>query len=199
MDKVVVLFSGGLDSTVCAEMARASGRLASLLHLQYGQANAEMEMVTSGAWARRHGLDRPLAALPILAREMATGAGTPGARYVPGRNLSMLAVAANVAASQGAREVWIGCNADDAANYLDCRPAFLAAASALTEASAGVQVAAPLVGLTKAGVVARARELGIDIGATWSCYQSATGRPCGTCDACALRKRALDHAARATT
>lgn len=191
MDKVVVLYSGGIDSTVCVEMAIRDGVLSVALHMQYGQANAEMEMVTTGAWCRARGLDRPLLSLPIRATELAAGVGAAGARYVPGRNLSMIAVAANVAAARGACEVWIGCNADDAANYPDCRPGFIAAASALTEATAGVRVVAPLVTLTKAEVMGRARELGIDIGQTWSCYQPDRGRPCGTCDACALRARSL--------
>ena len=190
MDKVVVLYSGGIDSTVCVEMAHRAGVLSTALHMQYGQANAEMEMVTTGAWCRSRGLDRPLLSLPIRAAELRAGVGVAGARYVPGRNLSMLAVAANVAASRGAREVWIGCNADDAANYPDCRPAFLAAASALTESSAGVRVVAPLVGMTKIEIVARAAELGIDIGQTWSCYEANRGQPCGSCDACVLRSRA---------
>lgn len=191
MDKVVVLYSGGIDSTVCVEMAHRTGALALALHMQYGQANAEMEMVASGAWCRARGLDRSLLALPIRAAELHAGIGAAGARYVPGRNLSMLAVAANVAAARGAREVWIGCNADDAANHPDCRPAFLAAASALTEASAGVRVVAPLVGLTKIEIIARAADLGIDIGQTWSCYQPNRGRPCGSCYACVLRERAM--------
>lgn len=191
MDKVVVLYSGGIDSTVCVEMAHRAGVLSTALHMQYGQANAEMEMVTTGAWCRSRGLDRPMLSLPIRAAELRAGVGVAGARYVPGRNLSMLAVAANVAASRGAREVWIGCNADDARDYPDCRAEFLAGVSMLTEASAGVRVVAPLVTLTKAEVVARAGELGIDIGQTWSCYEPDRGRPCGTCNACALRASSL--------
>lgn len=184
---VLVLFSGGLDSTVCAEMARRRERLHTLLHVQYGQANAEQEMIASGAWARKRGLSRELVQVPIRAAELSIGVGEPGARVVPGRNLALLAVAANRAAAVGCREVWIGCNADDAADYPDCRFEFLKATAALMVATAGVDVSAPLLGKTKTEVVALARHWDIDIGETWSCYEPRVGKPCGTCNACRLR------------
>lgn len=187
---VVVLFSGGVDSTVCAEMARRSGALYRLLHVQYGQANAEMEMVTSGRWARSHGLERTIIEGAIRAPELHAGIGEAGARYVPGRNLALLSLAANFAASHGCREVWIGCNKDDSTDYPDCRDDFIRAVSALTESSAGVSVVAPLLGKTKAEVMALADTLGINLADTWSCYEpTRTGAPCGTCNACRLRNR----------
>lgn len=189
MPDVVVLLSGGIDSTVCAELARQQGRLARLLHVQYGQANAEMEMVTSGRWARSHGLTRTIIEGAIRAPELHAGIGAAGARYVPGRNLALLSLAANFAASHGCREVWIGCNRDDAADYPDCREAFISAVSALTEMSAGVSVSAPLIGKTKAEVMALADTLHIDLADTWSCYEPNRGMPCGKCNACRLRAR----------
>lgn len=188
---VVVLFSGGLDSTVCAEMARRSGALHTLLHFQYGQANAEMEMVTSGKWATARGLSRLILPMPIRAAELHIGSGVEGPRVVPGRNFAMLATAANYAASVGCREVWIGCNADDAADYPDCRDTFLRAVSDLTRYAAGVDVVAPLLGETKAGVVRLAHNLGLDLAETWSCYEpTRAGNPCGGCNACRLRAAA---------
>ena len=168
-------------------MARRRERLHTLLHVQYGQANAEQEMIASGAWARSHSLTRELVQCPIRADELGIGIGKPGARVVPGRNLALLAVAANRAAAVGCREVWIGCNADDAADYPDCRFEFLQSAAALIMASAGVDVSAPLLGKTKAEVIDLAKHYGIDIGATWSCYEPNSGKPCGTCNACRLR------------
>lgn len=190
MRNVVVLFSGGIDSTVCAEMARKSGALYSVLHVTYGQANAEMEMIATGGWCRGHRLMRPIAVLPIAAQELNTGVGAPGPRVVPGRNMALISVAVNYAASHGCDDVWIGCNADDAADYPDCREEFIRSVSALAEATAGVHVSAPLLGKTKAEVVELARTLRIDLAGTWSCYQGKpNGEPCGTCAACLLRAR----------
>lgn len=187
---VVVLYSGGVDSTVCAELARIQKRLAHLLHVQYGQANAEMELVTSGRWARSHGLVRTIVEGAIRAPELHAGIGAEGARYVPGRNLALLSLAANFAASHGCREVWIGCNRDDAADYPDCRDTFISAVSALTEMSAGVTVRAPLLIRGKGDVMTLASVLQIDLADTWSCYEPRRdGTPCGTCNACRLRNQ----------
>lgn len=188
MDRdVVVLFSGGVDSVVCAEYAIRQGRLAHLLHVQYGQANAEMEMVASGRWARSRRMERTIIQGAIRAPELHAGIGEAGARYVPGRNLALLSLAANFAASHGCREVWIGCNADDAIDYPDCRASFIDRVSCLTMESAGVRVVGPLLGTTKAEVIAAAIANGINLADTWSCYEPRGAIPCGTCNACRLR------------
>lgn len=188
MSKVVVLFSGGVDSMVLATMAERAGTIHSCLHYQYGQSNAEMEMIAMSAWCRARNVPRVIMALPLSARSMAIGTGAPGARVVPGRNLAMLAVGISYAASVGASEVWYGANADDHGDYADCRPMFVSALSMLAENDTGVAVRAPLLWQTKAQIVVEARRIGADIGAAWTCYEpTRNGEPCGTCNACVLR------------
>jgi queuosine biosynthesis protein QueC len=115
------------------------------------------------------------------------GHATEGPCIVPGRNAVLLSLAGALAQAQGHGSVVIGCNADDQADYPDCRPGFL---RAMQEALGSV-VRAPLIGMTKREVARYARDLGVPVEATWSCYQPRDGGPCGVCAACRLRDDAL--------
>lgn len=194
MRDIVVLFSGGLDSTVVAHMA--GDRLHSVFSVSYGQPHGVNEGMAAERWAMARGVHREVVVAPVAGVEaMEIGAGTPGPRLLPGRNLLLLSLAVNYAAARGASEVWMGANADDAADYPDCRREFVEAMSELAIAAYGIGVSAPLSWMTKREVVAKARELGVDIDATWSCYQPRGGvYPCGTCNACRLRAGALSDA-----
>jgi 7-cyano-7-deazaguanine synthase len=115
------------------------------------------------------------------------------ATYVPARNSIFLAVALGVAEARQLDSVWIGVNAIDYSGYPDCRPEFIEAfrAVAATGQKRGVegnpiQIAAPLIELTKAEIVRLGQELDAPLHLTWSCYRGGD-RPCGTCDACLLR------------
>jgi 7-cyano-7-deazaguanine synthase len=127
--------------------------------------------------------------------------------YVPARNTIFLAHALAMAESLGARDLGIGVNAIDYSGYPDCRPGFVEAFERLANLAtrAGVEAAergerwirvhTPLLQLTKAGIIRRGRELGVDLSRTVSCYDPApTGDPCGTCDACQLRERGFREA-----
>jgi 7-cyano-7-deazaguanine synthase len=122
------------------------------------------------------------------------GEGIP-ITYVPARNTIMLSVALGWAEVLGAQEIFCGVNAVDYSGYPDCRPAFIEAFERLGNLAtkAGVEgnrlrVRAPLIDLSKADIVRRGIELGVDFGSTVSCYQAdADGRACGHCDACRLR------------
>ncbi len=128
----------------------------------------------------------------------AIGAGVP-ATYVPARNTVFLAVALGWAETLGARDLFIGVNAVDYSGYPDCRPAFLepfenparCATAAGTARGESFHVHAPLMERTKADIVRRAAELGVDLGVTHTCYDPVhTPRgvlACGRCDACKLR------------
>ena len=207
MKSVIVLFSGGIDSTVLATMAHNDGRLHSLLHFTYSQPSAPYEYRASAAWAREHKV--PLERLvPTLhgTEPMKTAPGEPGSRMIPGRNLVMLSLAINYAAAQGVSEIWYGPTRDDWEDYPDCRPGFVSELCALAEADAGVRVRAPLLHKRKAEVIAEAMELGIDLDATWSCYAAqgwvlreshhcpTIGHACGTCNSCILRQSAIEEA-----
>ena len=150
----------------------------------------------------------PSAALPSPTRSRfptATNRECSGVpvTYVPARNTVLLALLLGHAEVMGAVDLFIGANAVDYSGYPDCRPAFLDAFAALAnlatvagaEYGARFQVHAPLIDLTKAEIILRGIELGLDYGLTHSCYDpDADGRACGDCDSCTLRRRGFEAA-----
>ncbi|MDX1389069.1 MAG: 7-cyano-7-deazaguanine synthase QueC [Acidobacteriota bacterium] len=213
----VVLLSGGLDSATTLAIAVAEGYEAHALSLRYGQRHAiEIERAKEtaaalGAESHRvvdvdlgHGgsaLTDTELSVPHARTDAEIGQGIP-ATYVPARNTVFLAVALSWAEALGARDLFLGVNAVDYSGYPDCRPEFLAAFETLANVAtkAGIEgdrfrVHAPLLHATKAEIVLRARELGVDTGRTISCYDPGEGgAPCGTCDACRLRARGFREA-----
>jgi 7-cyano-7-deazaguanine synthase len=118
--------------------------------------------------------------------------------YVPARNTIFLSFALAWAEVLGARDIFIGVNALDYSGYPDCRPEFIEAfermANLATKASVEgrqeVKIHTPLIDMTKAQIIRRGMELGVDYGVTSSCYDpSAKGEPCGQCDSCLLRAK----------
>lgn len=194
---VVVCFSGGLDSTVLAAMALKEQRLLACLVYRYGQPHLEAEVAAATEWCKTHGATRVLCDIAASGRLMAIGVGVAGRRVVPGRNLAMLAHAVQYAAVNGAGEVWYGATYDDRDGYPDCSPAFVRAVDAAASAY-DVNVCAPLLYLTKREIVTTARGLGVDLDATWSCYEphwrNDLPHPCKSCDACMRRAAALEAA-----
>jgi 7-cyano-7-deazaguanine synthase len=121
--------------------------------------------------------------------------------YVPARNTVLLALALAHAETIGAADVYVGVNAIDYSGYPDCRPEFLAAFERLAALAtkAGVEgrplkIHAPLLELTKAGIVKLGTSLGVDYAETLSCYDPVRGRACGACDACQLRRKGFVEA-----
>lgn len=186
---ITLLFSGGIDSMTLAYEALASHQLATLLFFRYGQPSESNEAHAVAEWRRRHAPQVRLidVTLSIGAAPMILGSGVPGPRVLPGRNLLMLAHGIAVAAQSGHRAVWYGAQGGDAADYPDCRPPFVAAVNTLAQ-QWGVSVEAPLLHLSKAQVIERAKRAGVDLRLAWSCYEPRDGEPCGTCNACAARR-----------
>ena len=195
MPDVVVLFSGGLDSTVAATKALLEGRLHSVLSIRYGAAHTVAESLAAARGATKHEVPRVVLDVYLDGvSAMITGSGVAGPRILPGRNLILIAHAVSYAAQRDLKEVWIGCNRDDADAYPDCSRLFLDGADSAAWWGARVNVRAPLIGSNKVEVVRAARRLGVDVDATWSCYEPTKEHPldpCGTCNACALRTYAL--------
>jgi 7-cyano-7-deazaguanine synthase len=138
---------------------------------------------------------------------VAEAAGGPDSRdipvtYVPARNTIFLSFALGLAEVRGAADVYIGVNAVDYSGYPDCRPEFVAAFEAMANLAtrAGVDgrrltIHTPLIALTKADIIRWGTDLGVDYGATSTCYDPAPdGGACGRCDACVLRARGFADA-----
>jgi 7-cyano-7-deazaguanine synthase len=190
--RTVVLLSGGVDSSLCLLRAHREGRLHSALQVNYEQPMADAERRAAQALCDSLGVQRvPLRAYHPGRAAMWAGHGATGPRVVPGRNLWLISLAVSHAAACGATSVTIGCNADDAANYPDCRPQFIEAAHELAARAYGIAVLAPLVGLSKQEVIAEWVGSGRSLDECWSCYESKNLTPCGTCDACVLRRSAM--------
>ncbi len=208
----MVLLSGGLDSMVCAALAREQGFAVLALTVDYGQRHrVELDAATriAAALADRHvvlDLDlRQFGGSALTADiDVPKGGLEPGVpvTYVPARNTIFLSLALSWAEAAGARDLFIGVNALDYSGYPDCRPDFIAAFEALagraTKAGAAgepFRIHAPLQHLSKAQIAREAERLGLDAGISHSCYDPAPdGAHCGLCDACRLRARGFAEA-----
>ena len=132
---------------------------------------------------------------PSIAVPTAPSAGIP-VTYVPARNTIFLALALAYAEVTSSEAIFTGVNAVDYSGYPDCRPEFLAAFEKLANVAtkravegAGIAIEAPIVRMTKAEIIRRGHELGVDFSLTVSCYNAdAAGRACGQCDACRFRR-----------
>jgi 7-cyano-7-deazaguanine synthase len=217
-EKAVCLLSGGLDSTTTLAYALRQGFQCYALSFDYGQRHrieleaARRVAVALGAAEHRvlridlcaFGGSALTAELAVpkqrSAHEMAQGIPIT---YVPARNTVFLACALAWAETLESSEIFLGVNAIDYSGYPDCRPEFLAAFERLAnlatragvEGRTRIRIQAPLVRLSKAGIVRLAADLGVDFSLTWSCYDpDPQGRPCGTCDSCLLRRKGFEEA-----
>jgi 7-cyano-7-deazaguanine synthase len=206
--RAVVLLSGGLDSYTAAAIAREQGFELCALTIQYGQRHAR-EIEAARHVARALGVTRHVelqvdlrafggssltSDLPVP-KERAIETGEIPSTYVPARNTVFLSLALAWAESLDARDIFIGVNALDYSGYPDCRPEYIEAFERMAALAtrAGVQggrfrIHAPLLALSKADIIRRGVDLGLDYGITHSCYDpDPAGRPCGRCDSCRLR------------
>lgn len=218
MRDAVVLLSGGLDSATTLAIARSEGFRAHALTVAYGQRHAvEVERAREVARALGAASHRVLqldltfldgsaltdsrVPVPKDRDDREIGEGIPST-YVPARNTVFLALALAWAEALGASDLYLGVNALDFSGYPDCRPEYLRAFETMAQLAtrAGVEgrritVHAPLLHSTKADIVRRARDLGVDLTRTISCYDPGRqGEPCGACDACRLRARGFAEA-----
>ena len=214
MKKAVVLYSGGLDSTTCMAIAREQGFDAYALSFSYGQRHT-VELDKARDYAPRIGA-REHMVIDIDLRKMGGSALTADIEvpkegvaeneipitYVPARNTIFLSFALGWAEVLGAADIYIGVNALDYSGYPDCRPEFIAAFRQMANLAtkAGVegqsyQIHTPLIDLTKAQIIKRGLELGVDYGLTHSCYDpTPQGLACGHCDSCRLRLKGFAEA-----
>ena len=212
MKSAIVLLSGGLDSMVCAALARELDFSVVALTIDYGQRH-RVELDAARAIAAK--LAARHIVLPLDLRAFGgsaltsdievpkdgVGEGIP-VTYVPARNTIFLSLALGLAEASGARDIFIGVNALDYSGYPDCRPEFVAEFAKLANLAtkAGVEgdrfrFHAPLLDMTKADIAKQAARLGLDAALSHSCYDPLPdGRHCGACDACRLRAKGFADA-----
>jgi 7-cyano-7-deazaguanine synthase len=211
--KAVVLLSGGLDSSTVLAIAKSQGYELYALSFSYGQrhvveldAARRVAAATGVADHRVASIDLRVFGGSALTADIAVPKGRDTAEmghgipitYVPARNTIFLSFALAWAEVLGSSDIFIGVNALDYSGYPDCRPEFIAAFEKLANLAtkAGVEgrqhlkIHTPLLALTKAQIVQKGIELGVDYSLTSSCYDpSPTGQPCGQCDSCLLRQK----------
>jgi 7-cyano-7-deazaguanine synthase len=215
----VVLSSGGLDSTTVMAIAREEGFDLYALSFDYGQRHA-FELSAAERVARDLGVKQHL-----VIRTDLTGIGgsaltadidVPKHRmtdkeesqeipitYVPARNTIFLSYALAWAEVLGSADIFLGVNAVDYSGYPDCRPEYLLAFAKMAnlatragvEGTTRIEIHAPLIHMTKAAIIQKGHQLGVDYQLTHSCYDpDPSGRACGACDSCILRKKGFEEA-----
>ena len=216
--RAIVLLSGGLDSTTVLAIAKAEHFELYALSFRYGQRHS-VELESSKRVAAQVGVQKHVVA-DIDLRQWGGSALTddiavPKGRamdamshgvpitYVPARNTVFLSFALAWAETLGSQDIFIGVNALDYSGYPDCRPEYIEAYERMANLAtrAGVEghqrlkIHAPLINLTKAQIIAKGLELGVDYASTSSCYDpSPAGEPCGSCDSCLLRAKGFEEA-----
>ncbi len=215
--KAVVLLSGGLDSTTTLAIAKGEGFLVHALTFRYGQRH-EHEVEAAHRIAARFGCERHLVAdidLRLFGGSALTdqiavpkarpldeiGRGIP-VTYVPARNTIFLSFALAWAEVLEAGDIFIGVNVLDHSGYPDCRAEYIAAyermanlaTKAAVEGRVKVSLHTPLIELTKAEIIRRGLDLGVDYSLTSTCYDPLpSGEACGECDACILRLKGFSE------
>ncbi len=214
LKRAVILLSGGLDSATCLAIARNEGFETHTVAFRYGQRhqyelqraqliseklNATSHRIVDIDLAQFGGSALTDAAIDVPKSETVESIGEAiPVTYVPARNTVFLSLSLAFAETVDAKDIFIGVNSLDYSGYPDCRPEFIQAfeqmanlaTKAGVEESQRLKIHTPLIDLTKAEIIARGMELGVDYGLTLSCYDPGdAGRPCQHCDACLLRAR----------
>jgi 7-cyano-7-deazaguanine synthase len=211
--KAVILYSGGIDSTTCMAIAKEDGFIPYAISFSYGQRHSvELELAKKNAKSigaiehlvvefdyRRVG-GSALTSDIVVPKE-GVGADIP-VTYVPARNTIFLSFALGWAEVLGAFDIYIGVNALDYSGYPDCRPEYIAAFETMANLATKVgvekvgrfRIRTPLINLTKAAIIRRGQELGLDFSRTHSCYDpTVEGLACGVCDSCRLRLKGFEE------
>ncbi|MDX1335371.1 MAG: 7-cyano-7-deazaguanine synthase QueC [Gammaproteobacteria bacterium] len=211
--RAVVLLSGGMDSATTLAIAADQGYEVYALSFRYGQRHsaeldAAMNLARMFGAAEHKIVDLDLSTIGgsaltdmDIAVPTEPGEGIP-VTYVPARNTIFLSIALGWAEVLESTDIFIGVNAVDYSGYPDCRQEFIQAYEKMANLAtkAGVEghkltIHTPLIDLTKADIILRGQDLGMDYRVTVSCYAAdAQGQACGVCDACRLRRKGFEDA-----
>jgi 7-cyano-7-deazaguanine synthase len=217
--KAVVLLSGGMDSCVCAAIARQSygADNVALLHASYGQRTEKRERQAFEEIGHYFGIQHRMLVrldyfriiggsaltdkdIKVPENELGASGSAVGAipvTYVPFRNAHFLSVGVSWAEAIGAQAIYIGAVAEDSSGYPDCRPEYYRVFQDLirvgTKPETDIEMVTPVIQMKKTEIIRRGRELAAPLHLTWSCYQGED-LACGQCDSCLLRLRAFAEA-----
>ena len=206
--KVLVLFSGGLDSTTTLAIAQSKGYKITALTINYKQRHdyeitASKNIIASYSDISHIIFDIDLTRIGGSALTDSSinvpseeSSGIP-ITYVPARNTIFLSIAASYAERLKISEIYIGVNAIDYSGYPDCRPDFIASFEKMINLGtksgsegSSFKILTPLINMTKAEIIKTGLNLGVDYSDTVSCYSlSSSGKACGNCDSCKFRKK----------
>lgn len=214
----MVLLSGGLDSATILAIAQSQGYDVYTMSFRYGQRHVleldSAKQISEKMGAKKHVVvDIDLRAfggsaltddieVPKERSDQEIGTGIP-ITYVPARNTIFLSFALAWAETLEIDTIFIGVNALDYSGYPDCRPEYIEAYQGMAnlatkagiEGTTQLKVHTPLISMTKAQIIQKGTELGVDYGLTLSCYDpDPEGRACGTCDSCLLRIKGFEEA-----
>lgn len=208
--KAIVIFSGGIDSTVVLAHAIDSRKECITLSFDYGQRH-RCELKAAAAIAKHYNVEHRILQIdPLVLQgsssslvdttlpvEKVQATEQPPSTLVPCRNLLFLSHAATMAQCLGASEIYFGANKDDFNCYPDCRePFFHSFQETVLHGSPpgfSIGVICPLIQKTKIEIIKLGRSLQAPLHLTWSCYNPQNERPCGRCQACSLRETAFKH------
>ena len=204
--KVIALVSGGMDSVTALYEAARTSQVVGTLSFDYGSKHNHKEIPFAAWHAQKLKVPHRVIELDFVGRLFKSSLlkdadAIPDGHYedatmrqtvVPFRNGIMLSVAAGYAESNGAEGLVIAAHSGDHAIYPDCREEFMRSmAEAIRLGTyAGIDILRPFIHLTKADIVRRAQELGVDLAQTWSCYKGQELH-CGTCGTCVERREAF--------
>lgn len=196
--KIVLLLSGGIDSTVLLLKGLHVGHEMYCLSVWYSGLHEKMEKkAVRLLWEQyKFAWKQVKLELPELSNALVNKHHTmidASSSIIPMRNTLLLSLAAAWAHGIIAQKIWLGANQEDQCNYADCRPAFCHAYNQMLRTAMDwnypPEIEMPLVDLTKAQIVQLGQEFGIDWSLTWSCYIPKNEQPCQTCPACLLRQK----------
>ena len=218
MKKAIILLSGGLDSATCLAIAKIDGFKPYALSFRYGQRH-EFELDSAKAVANSQGIsDHVITNIDLRAfggsaltddidvpkdRDESSISEDIPVTYVPARNTIFLSFSLAYAEVISANDIYIGVNAIDYSGYPDCRPEYInlfqnlanLATKSGVEGNNTITIHTPLIDMTKAEIIKKGMELGVDYSLTHSCYDpNDDGSPCGHCDACQLRLKGFEEA-----
>jgi len=211
MDKALCIMSGGLDSTVCAYIAKSLGLEIIAIHFNYNQRTEQKELSAFRAICKELDITKKYEinldffssignnALVDKNIDVPVDGLKPGipVTYVPYRNGIFLSIASAIAEKEKAKYIYIGVVEEDSSGYPDCTKEFIKAKEKAinlgTKPSTNIKIITPLINLKKEDIVKEALKYNVAFELTWSCYQNSD-KACGVCDSCRLRLKGFEKA-----